>query len=501
MPQQLHKYPGTFVHRALCGINTAIWDLLGKAAGQPVYRLLGGLERAEVPMYASSMRRETAPEEEVERFASVIAKHGFKCIKIKIGEMMGRDRTPVPVALSTTSNWPVKPSATRSRSMPTATAATPPPKPSASAASWRSTATSTWEPCPFPDLEATAQVAAALDMPVAGGEQDFDLTQFRRMIDTRAVDIVQPNIGYIGGVSLARKVALMAQFAGIPCTPHCANRSLQMFTLHLAAAMPACYQFHEWSIEESQSWADEIFEPSLEVRGGVVKVPTDPRLGPDHPSRVPRQGRAPGLQAVRRRRRGAIHRTRAPNNAPVRHGRDGSRPSSKFAGQRPSSHTQEFAAMPAHRHLSRRTFVQGGIAASAGVSLAAAGGRSFSARAQDGGKISFMNWDAIEGTPLETAINAFQEQTGIEVEDQAVPSGDEYETKMRTLLASGSPPDIMRINDDYVRGYSLGGQLLDLNPSIQSSELDPASYNEHPYNFPIQPDGQRAPGPSPRSPR
>ena len=148
--------------------------------------------------------------------------------------------------------------------------------------------------------------------------------------------------------------------------------------------------------------------------------------------------------------------------------------------------------MPARRNVSRRTFVQGGIAATAGLSLAAAGGRSFSARAQDGGKISFMNWDAIEGTPLEAAITMFQEQTGIEVEVQAVPSGDEYETKMRTLLASGSPPDVMCINDDYVRGYSLGGQLLDLNPLIQSSGLDPASFNEHPFNFPVQPDGQHA---------
>lgn len=148
--------------------------------------------------------------------------------------------------------------------------------------------------------------------------------------------------------------------------------------------------------------------------------------------------------------------------------------------------------MSVRRSVSRRTFVQGGIAATAGLGLAAGRGRSFSARAQDGGKISFMNWDNIEGTPLETAIETFQEQTGIEVEVQAVPSGDEYETKMRTLLASGSPPDVMRINDDYVRGYSLGGQLLDLNPFIQASGLDPANYNEHPFNFPIQPDGQHA---------
>lgn len=277
---KLHKYPGTFVHRALCGIDTAIWDLLGKAAGQPVYRLLGGLERAEVPMYASSMRRETTPEEEVERFASVIAEHGFKCIKIKIGEMMGRDQDASPgrtehyvkLAREALGNE-IEIHADGNGCYSAAKAI----RVGRLLEEYRFFHFE--EPCPFPDLEATAQVAAALDMPVAGGEQDYDLTQFRRMIETRAVDIVQPDVGYIGGVSLARKVALMAQFAGIPCTPHCANRTLQMFTLHLAAAMPACYQFHEWSIEESQSWADEVFEPRLEVRNGVVKVPTDPGWG------------------------------------------------------------------------------------------------------------------------------------------------------------------------------------------------------------------------------
>lgn len=66
----------------------------------------------------------------------------------------------------------------------------------------------------------------------------------------------------------------------MPCTPHCANRSLlQVFTLHLAAAMPACHQFHEWSIETSQSWADEIYEPRLEVKDGVVAVPELPGWG------------------------------------------------------------------------------------------------------------------------------------------------------------------------------------------------------------------------------
>jgi L-alanine-DL-glutamate epimerase-like enolase superfamily enzyme len=277
-----HKFPGTFLHRALCGIDTAIYDLLGKLAGQPVYRLLGGLERAEVPMYASSMRRETTPEEEIERFQEQIAAHGFRCIKIKIGTMMGRDEDASPgrtekfirmareelgdgIEIHADGNGGY----------------------SAAKAIRIGRMLEHYnyfhfeEPCAWPDLEATGQVAAALDMPVAGGEQDYDITQFRRMIENRIVDIVQPDIGYLGGVSLTRKVAEMANIAGIPCTPHCANRTLQMFTLHIAAAMPSCYQFHEWSIEESdgQSWATEVFEQQLEVKNGVVAVPVEPGWG------------------------------------------------------------------------------------------------------------------------------------------------------------------------------------------------------------------------------
>ena len=155
-------------------------------------------------MYASSMRRETTPEVEVERFASVIDKHGFKCIKIKIGEMMGRDQNASPGPDSTlyhisheTLGDEIEIHADGNGGY----SATKAIRIGRILEEYRYFHLE--EPCSFPDLEATAEVVAAVDMPVAGGEQDFDLTQFRRMIDTPAVDIVQPNIGYIGGVSLA----------------------------------------------------------------------------------------------------------------------------------------------------------------------------------------------------------------------------------------------------------------------------------------------------------
>ncbi|HEV2068010.1 MAG TPA: mandelate racemase/muconate lactonizing enzyme family protein [Thermomicrobiales bacterium] len=279
-----YKFPGTFIHRALCGIDTAIWDLLGKITGQPVYRLLGGLERAEVPMYASSMRRDASPEAEVQRFASAIERDGFRCIKLRIGDKMGRDVDAAPgrtEAIIREAREGLGDALDIHADANSGFSAARAIRVGRMLEEYRYFHFE--EPCPYKDLEATAEVAAALDMPVAGGEQDYDLFQFRRMIAMGAVDIVQPDIGYIGGVSRARRVAEMAAIAGIPCTPHCANRSLQMFTLHLAAAMPACYQYHEWSIEpDSESgWAASVWEPMLAVKDGVVQVPHEPGWGMD----------------------------------------------------------------------------------------------------------------------------------------------------------------------------------------------------------------------------
>ena len=279
--RRLHKFPGSFVHRALCGIDTALWDLNAKSAGQPVYRLLGGADRTAVPMYASSMRRETAPEEEADRIEQAIAEGGFRCAKIKIGDMMGRDTDPSP---GRTERLIPLMRERLGEDIDIHADGNGGYSPAMAIKVGRMLEEHNYfhfeEPCPFTQIENTAVVAAALDIPVAGGEQDYSLEQFRRMIDMQAVDIVQPDIGYIGGISPARKVAFMAEAAGIPCTPHCANQSmLQVFTLHFAAAMPACTQYQEWSIEDNQGWAKEIYEPALEVKGGSVSVTDAPGWG------------------------------------------------------------------------------------------------------------------------------------------------------------------------------------------------------------------------------
>jgi multiple sugar transport system substrate-binding protein len=144
--------------------------------------------------------------------------------------------------------------------------------------------------------------------------------------------------------------------------------------------------------------------------------------------------------------------------------------------------------MTQRKQPTRRSFVKGSVGAAAAGWAVSQYGTPLVTASQNAGEITFMNWDTIDGTPLETAINAFAETTGTAVNVQPTPTQD-YDTKFRTLLASGSPPDVMRINDDFVRGYSVANQLMDLRPFIEESGLNPDEYNQHPFNFPVQPNG------------
>ena len=275
-----YKFNGSFLYRALCGVETAIWDLLGQATGQPVHALLGGAARTAVPMYASSMSREITPEGEAAQLSELVRRDGYRGVKIKIGGRMGRDADASPgrtEGLIVAMREAVGPAIAINADANGAYTA------HKAIAIGRLLEKHNYhhfeEPCPFQELENTAAVAAALDIPVAGGEQDNDLHDFARMIEQRMVDIVQCDIGYVGGIGRAVRVATLADTAGRPCTPHCANHSLlQVFTLHLTAAMPACHDFQEWHANPDAAW-EEFYTPRLRVIDGEVAVPTRPGWG------------------------------------------------------------------------------------------------------------------------------------------------------------------------------------------------------------------------------
>jgi L-alanine-DL-glutamate epimerase-like enolase superfamily enzyme len=108
------------------------------------------------------------------------------------------------------------------------------------------------------------------------GEQDYDLKQWDRIIEQQVVDIVQPDIGYIGGLTRALRVAKKAELAGLPCVPHSANRAMvTLFTLHMMGALPNAGPHVEFSIEPGE-WQDEVYFPSLQVKDGKVEIPDGP---------------------------------------------------------------------------------------------------------------------------------------------------------------------------------------------------------------------------------
>ena len=125
-------------------------------------------------------------------------------------------------------------------------------------------------------------MTAALDIDVTGGEQDNNMTVWKHMIDTRVVDVVQPDICYMGGITRTLEVARHAQRAGIPCTLHSANLSLvTLFSIHFMAAIENAGKYVEFSIEglDYYPWQRDIFSPGFDIVDGDVRLGGRPGWG------------------------------------------------------------------------------------------------------------------------------------------------------------------------------------------------------------------------------
>src|SRR5262245_55108507 len=85
-----HKFPGSYLKRAMAGLDTALWDLRGKLEGKPVVELLGG-RPGRLRTYASSMKRDIDPKDEADRFLRLRDKHGFDAFKFRVGAENGHD--------------------------------------------------------------------------------------------------------------------------------------------------------------------------------------------------------------------------------------------------------------------------------------------------------------------------------------------------------------------------------------------------------------------------
>ena len=278
-----HKYPGSYRCRALAGLDTALWDLHGRIAGKPVVELLGG-RPGPLRAYASSMKRDITPQDEAARLVALRDAHGFTAFKWRVAAECGRD----------VDEWPgrteeIVPTVSRALGdgvdkLVDANSGYSPPRAIEVGRLLEQEGIGHFEePCPYWHLEQTKLVTDALSLDVTGGEQDWDLATWQRMIELRAVDIVQPDVMYMGGLTRTLTVARMAERAGLPVTPHSANLSLvTMCTMHLLGAIPNAGKYLELSIEGADyyPWQQELFlgEP-YRVVDGHVTIPAAPGWG------------------------------------------------------------------------------------------------------------------------------------------------------------------------------------------------------------------------------
>jgi L-alanine-DL-glutamate epimerase-like enolase superfamily enzyme len=277
-----HKYPGSYVCRALAGVDTALWDLRARGAGVPVCVLAGGTARP-LDAYASSMRRDITPEAEAERLARLRDRDGYRAFKFRVGRECGHDQDEWPGRTDA-----IVPALRRAlgddaRLLVDANSCYTPARAIEVGRLLEAHGVEHFEePCPYWELEWTAQVSAALALAVAGGEQDCFLWQWRRMVALPAVDVVQPDVCYVGGFTRALEVARMAAAAGLPCTPHSANLSLvTTFAQHLLCAIPNAGPYLELSIEgpDYYPWQYGLLDRPIEIADGTLAAPSEPGWG------------------------------------------------------------------------------------------------------------------------------------------------------------------------------------------------------------------------------
>ena len=282
IPEKEHKFPGSYLCRALAGLDTALWDLRGRRVGKSVCALLGGTPRP-FPVYASSMRRDIAPEDEAERLARLRDRHGYDAFKIRVGKECGHDEDEWPGRSEAVVGAVRKALGAEASLLVDANSCYTPKTAIEVGRMLEDHGVCHFEePCPYWEIAWTAEVARALDLAVAGGEQDHSLALWRHIIDTRAVDIVQPDLCYVGGLTRALRVAAMAEAAGLPCVPHSANLSMvTVFTLHMMGALANAGPYVEFSIEPSAyyPWQEGLFRPALVARDGKVQIPEGPGWG------------------------------------------------------------------------------------------------------------------------------------------------------------------------------------------------------------------------------
>lgn len=263
---------------AIAGVDIALWDILGKVAGQPIHVLLGGAYRDQVTMYASiGGGGDMTPADMVQRVQSALDR-GFRAFKIRMDwgpmrqdadpakdlEMFRQVRALVgdetPLSFDANNGYSVSTAIQQGRRLEDLGLY------------------HFEEPVAQFDYAGIAEVADALDVPVSAGEHEYTRWQFRDLIEQARVDIIQPDVVKCAGISEMMKIAVLGSVYGKHFLPHQTQPTIgTAANLHVCAAVSNATRPQEYTGDKPE--LDAIFDEPLVFEDGCIRVPQRPGLG------------------------------------------------------------------------------------------------------------------------------------------------------------------------------------------------------------------------------
>ncbi len=254
---------------AISAVDVAIWDILGKATGQPVFRLLGGKTKEKIPVYASRLYCQPLDKlaEEAERYK----KQGFRAMKLRFGygPVEGAAGMQKNIELVRTvreaigNEIDLMADAYMGWTLEYARRMLPLVEPFH--LRWLE------EPVIPDDVSGYAELKAMGCMPISGGEHEFTAYGFRDLLEARAVDVIQFDTNRVGGFTQARKVCAMAEAFEVPVIPHAG----QMHNYHVTMSSLNCPMAEYFPITEVEVGNElfwYIFDGEPEAKGGYIEL-------------------------------------------------------------------------------------------------------------------------------------------------------------------------------------------------------------------------------------
>jgi len=257
---------------AISAVDIALWDLLGKAAKQPVFRLLGGRTKPRIPVYASRLYATELDELAAE--ARRYKEQGFKAMKLRFGwgpadgaAGMQRNVDLVhTVRESVGTEIDIMADAYMGWTLDYAKRMLPLLQPFH--LRWLE------EPVIPDDIHGYAELKSHARIPIAGGEHEFTLSGFRDLLEARAVDYIQFDTNRVGGITQARKIAAMAEAHAVPVIPHAG----QMHNYHVVMASfnsPMAEYFPIVDVEVGNELFWYLFTGEPKAKDGYIDLADD----------------------------------------------------------------------------------------------------------------------------------------------------------------------------------------------------------------------------------